>query len=134
TLALKDKCDAVRRDAAEALARTPTRSEKVARALRESLNDSSPWARHNAAQALACIDPETLDGLTMLLDDMHSGDKSALSALGALAFYGPRAKAGLDTFLKALRVGGGFIYAPEVLGLIGPDAKKAVPALEGLLN
>jgi len=135
-VALKDKKDSVRWNAAAALAKIGPGAGRAVGALTEALKDNNIQVRRYSAQALAAIGKpagKTVDALAAMLKDREISAR--LSAAEALAKLG-EGKRAVDTLAAAMKHDD--LYrrrrAAEILEIIGPDAKKAAPALLHALN
>src|SRR5262249_11918740 len=109
-----------------------TRSRTAAVALLARLRQADP-ASPAAAAALARLGTEARAAVGGLIDSLASKKEDACPARAVLERLGPVAVPGLVEALKEkdpqLRDG-----ASTVLGLMGPRARQAAPAVEDLLN
>jgi HEAT repeat protein len=134
--ALKDKKDPVRWNAAAALASIGPGAGKAAGPLTRALTDNNIQVRRYSADALAAIGAasrETVNALAVMLKDKEISAR--LSAAAALAKLG-EGKRAVSTLTAALKHDDldRRRRAAEILEIIGPDAKEAVPALLHALN
>jgi HEAT repeat protein len=125
-----------RRAAAKALAEAGADAKPAVPALKQALKDKDLFVRRFAAQALGAIGPDAASAAPALgaavNDPRQEVQEAAVTALGKI---GAPAVATLGAVVKdpnaapALRR-----RAADALGVIGPDARSAVPALVAALQ
>lgn len=118
--------------ACHALAAIGPGAEKAVEQLMKAAKSNEPGLRWNAITALGDIGPAAKAATPDLIADLSDPDAQVkLSAERALVKIGKGAVPALVASLKDEKL---HSLVTPILGEIGPDAKDAVPALQGLLQ
>jgi HEAT repeat protein len=133
-VAMFDTDPIVREHAVKALGLYESDVDGVVPALRLALNDRSPLVRRAAAVALSCMDPIPSDALLGLARSLCDED-SLLKGYAETVFIelGPL---GVAPLCRSLRNKDPILRysAAQMLGKLGDDANRAIPALKRALN
>ena len=127
-LQLESPQDFARQEAAQELAKMGPRARAAIPALQKALNDNNVSVRMTSAEALAAMAPEVREVMPALIAGL-SVDRPFVPeiVMKALTRFG---KDAVPALIKALP----HPNAAETLGLLGPVAKDAVPALMAIVE
>jgi HEAT repeat protein len=128
--ALKDENENVRSEVAHALGRVSVDSVAI---LIEGLRDEHPRARLGAGFGLREIGPYAKEACTPLVEMLKEPRESMqLLAIGVLGSLEDRAAPAVEGLLPLLKSASPGVAEATILslGMIGPDAKGAVPVLQ----
>jgi HEAT repeat protein len=139
--ALTDKVPEVRSCAVDALGQTGAAARRAIPALIRALRDKDFMISESAAGALGRLGPCARQALPALIKQVkHKGGwkVGAWGAIRALGQIAPHSKAAMRVLIKVIKAdrakfGIHQAFAAQVLGKMGPAARKAVPALIRLL-
>jgi hypothetical protein len=132
----KNESAYVRAAAAQALGDLGNGDKSAIAALTEALSNDEMSVRGSASGALEKVDPEAPARMVpSLLQKATNVDSSVrCSAIIALGFIRAEPDRIVPVVINALHDPGTHYFAVRALGLLGPNAKPAVPALMELLN
>jgi len=136
--AMDDERPEVRREVLFALGSIGPQAKPAVGAARKALSDADPSVRYSAVWALGRIGPDAAEALDELEKDVCNTDDPYFGSVCAWAMIRidskneKRLKQALPVLIKALEHERGFVRseAATTLGMIGPRAKDALPALK----